>query len=226
VCRAELTGLGVVRDRLADWAPPEPTRALVPSRKTGADRWAGLWAALDGMPAWAQVAAAVLVLGVSAGAANLRIAYNANGLSVRTGWSGVADAPATGQAQVAERSGQSTDVTPAQVVAAAEPAATRAELVALERELRDEIAKTQAVGPGVLREARTLIADSERRQENELALRIGTMAQDVRAQREADNANLNRWLGSFRTSADREARLTRDTVQSLAVRVSSQAQQR
>ena len=38
------------------------------------------------IPAWAQAAAAVLLLGVAAGLANLDIRYDGEGLRVRTGW--------------------------------------------------------------------------------------------------------------------------------------------
>ena len=39
------------------------------------------------LPVWAQVAAALLVLGVSAGIANLDVRYDQSGLTIRTGWS-------------------------------------------------------------------------------------------------------------------------------------------
>ena len=39
------------------------------------------------MPAWAQVAAALFVLGVSATIANLDVRYDRSGLTIRTGWS-------------------------------------------------------------------------------------------------------------------------------------------
>src|SRR6185503_12201003 len=39
------------------------------------------------LPVWAQTAAALLFLGVSAGIANLDVHYDQSGLSIRTGWS-------------------------------------------------------------------------------------------------------------------------------------------
>ena len=79
------------------------------------------------MPAWAQAAAAVLIVGVAAGIANLDIRYDANGLSIRTGWS-TAAAPAR------------TDT----VANSVATTVTRAELVALEQRLRDVSAQRQA----------------------------------------------------------------------------------
>src|SRR5262249_59129513 len=46
------------------------------------------------LPAWAQLAAAMLVLGASAGVANLDIHYDQQGLAIRTGWLKPAAAPA------------------------------------------------------------------------------------------------------------------------------------
>src|SRR5262245_60884832 len=90
-CRVELTGLGDVRAQLAKWAPPEPSFAVVgrqssatgPQPSTISDQpW---W---QRVPVWAQAAAAMLILGASAGIANLDVHYDAqNGLNVRTGWS-------------------------------------------------------------------------------------------------------------------------------------------
>ena len=45
-----------------------------------------MWAALGDLPLWAQVAAAMLCVGVAAGVANLEVRYEGGRLSVRTGW--------------------------------------------------------------------------------------------------------------------------------------------
>src|SRR5947209_2157363 len=70
-CRAELADLGVVRQRLATWSPPvygaagrTLQAASLAAPATSRQSW---W---RGIPAWAQVAAALLFLGVSAGIAN------------------------------------------------------------------------------------------------------------------------------------------------------------
>src|SRR5262245_40981518 len=87
VCQTELNELGAVRGQLQQWSPPEPARALsgavappapvaTPSRRS----------VLKDMPYWAQAAAAVLVLGVAAGAANLQVKVGTDGVTVNTGW--------------------------------------------------------------------------------------------------------------------------------------------
>src|SRR5438477_632143 len=74
-----------VRSRLGRWSPPEPARALTSATAPPVGR-RGVWAALGAIPAWAQVAAALLFVGVAARVANLDVTYDRNGLSVRTGW--------------------------------------------------------------------------------------------------------------------------------------------
>jgi hypothetical protein len=73
------------------------------------------------VPGWAQVAAALLVLGVSMGIANVEVRRDGTGWTLRTGWSKV---PAQNAAALA--------ATPA-------AAPWRADLTALERQLRTEL---------------------------------------------------------------------------------------
>src|SRR5712691_11179519 len=118
-CRSELAELRRVRTTLGQWAPPEPARtsfANFESRIPSPESRSGWW---QSVPVWAQVAAAMLVLGASASVANLDVRYDRNGLSVRTGWS----KPAPGPAQQAQ--------------ATAEP--WRAEIAALRTELRSQM---------------------------------------------------------------------------------------
>ena len=179
-CRTELAALEAVRLPLAEWMPPEPARALTLAAVSPVEsRWPR-WATLPDIPAWAQVAAAVLLLGVAAGVANLDIRYNEQGLSVRTGW---AHQPA--------RSNES----------AAQEQAWRAEFARLESELRDQLAAVPAAAPAtqvsaeVIPSVRALLEDSERKQRRELALRVAQVMQDVEAQRRADHEQIEFNLG-------------------------------
>src|SRR5262249_36906666 len=103
-CRVELGALGGVRAQLARWSPPDfmsgrqsalerpSTVVPLPSRvfDAGDDSQPANAAPKSWwreMPAWTQVAAAMLVFGVSAGLANINVHYDAqSGLNVRTGW--------------------------------------------------------------------------------------------------------------------------------------------
>jgi anti-sigma factor RsiW len=206
-CRDELADLRSVRSQLGKWAPPEP--AFASSHRLPAtshqppvtSRWRAI-------PAWAQVAAALLFLGVAAGIANLDVRYDNDGLTVRTGWSknSVAKTAAdVGLKSDATRSGQATPVS----TAASAP--WRADLAALEQQLRRELRasvvpgaarpmKASAVGVSeveILRRVRTMLDESARQQQTELALRLAGVMRDVNAQRNADLVRINQNLGLF-----------------------------
>jgi hypothetical protein len=177
-CREELAGLEHVRIPLAEWIPPEPVRPLnnvvIPP-----SRWRR-WATLAEVPAWAQAAAAVLVLGAAAGAANLEIRYTEDGLSVRTGWAHP----------------QATSGPPP---SAEQP--WKAELTRLEAEMREQLNAVRAAAPAaevradVPSPVRALVEESERRQRLELALRVAQVLQDVETQRRADHEAIEYNLG-------------------------------
>jgi hypothetical protein len=141
------------------------------------------------MPAWAQVAAALLFLGVSAGVANLEVRYDAGGLTMRTGWSRVQAERAAGTVPAPQR----REVTPP----------WRADLAALERQLRAEMHAAQPVAAPprpapneaeILRRVHTLLEESERRQKNELALRVAEVAAELNAKRQAEMVRIGRSL--------------------------------
>ena len=125
----------------------------------------------------------MLILAVSAGVANLNVHYGPDGLRVRTGWSKQA-AVATGadalltpratEADVARGFGRATTTN----LATSDPTPWRADLAALERQLRSELQASAAARPlaahatvspandaELVRRVRALIADSERRQQ-------------------------------------------------------------
>src|SRR5436190_22995042 len=95
-CRAELAAFEEVRASLGAWSPPEFPSIGLPRRSSTNSPSGGGW---RDIPAWAQLAAAMLFVGVGAAIANLDVRYDANGLQVRTGWSPVVRAPAVEPSQ-------------------------------------------------------------------------------------------------------------------------------
>jgi putative zinc finger protein len=216
-CRHEVAALGGVRRQLARWAPPDSRQSTVVSHQSGVISHQpgvierpGLFGAPDrrdarrswwrDMPAWAQVAAALLVLGVSAGIAGLDVHYDRDGLSVRTGWSKTA--PAAPSARAATDSAS---------------AAWQSDLAALERQLRTEFRAAQAVAApasqvqppartdaDLLRRVKALVDESERRQQSELALRVAEVLRDVNAQRTADLRRIDQNLGAVQDKTNVE----------------------
>ncbi|HEY6212416.1 MAG TPA: zf-HC2 domain-containing protein [Vicinamibacterales bacterium] len=192
-CRTDLQALGGVREHLARWNPPVPNLTINPQSalrhaqgvlrlSKDAIRNPHWW---NAVPVWAQVAAALLFLGVSAGIANLDVRYDRSGLTVRTGWR--APKPA---AESAAR-------------AAAASGVTHDELVALEERLRSQMRSqpASATEPRTVSDdnrIRSLIAESEKRQRNELVMRIAEVLRGVEAERQADLVNIDRNLDVLR----------------------------
>ena len=148
------------------------------------------------------MAAAALFIGVSAGIANLEVRSDQNGLSVRTGWSRPA----------AVASVAPSAASPAASVVQGASTPWRNDLAALERLLKNEIRASQTVmstaastalppragstaDADTLRRVRTLLDESEKRQQRELALRVAELMRDVTAQRQVDLRNIDRSLG-------------------------------
>ena len=236
-CRTDLSALGGVRAALARWAPPEPsfagasvatlapvtvtprTPTQVPPVVTSEVRaHRALWKELGDIPAWAQVAAAMLFMGVAAGMANLEVRYDAQGVTVRTGWSKSAAVGSLSGGQ-ASRATAGDAIAQAGNTGAAPP--WRADLVALEKQLRQELRpglstsgpgtpaspggntgniRTQAADAELMRRVRALVDESEKRQQRELALRVAEVVRDVSDQRRADLRRIDLSLNGVQNS--------------------------
>jgi anti-sigma factor RsiW len=227
-CRTEVSALTGVREEIGRWAPPEPA-SLLSNRQPPAASRRSWW---RDVPAWAQVAAAALFLGVGAGLANIDVRHDASGWRIRSGWSKPVDAVASAPG--------------ASAVQAAEPAPTRAELTALEARLRAEIGRTNSTrvsnaanvatvanpanpenlgnpgNPELIRRVQALIDESERRQQRELALRVGEVLRDVNGQRQADLVQIERSLGAIQSNTGVEMMRQRETINNILVRTSLQ----
>jgi hypothetical protein len=196
-CRSELAALRGVRTQLAHWAPPEPKFVTSGSEsRSAAAAPPDARARRSWIPAWAPLAAAaIVVLAVGAAIANVEVRRDAAGWTLRTGWSRPASAAAT----------QNVSAAPV-----AQPVVTRTDLTVLEQQLRTEWRAQQAshqtpagdpaatrasADADLLRRVRALIDESEKRQQRELALRVGEVVRDVNAQRQADLVKIDRSLG-------------------------------
>jgi hypothetical protein len=215
-CGDEMAALRGVRTQLARWSPPEPVFAQsnLPSAISNQPWWRII-------PAWAQVVAALLFLGVAAGIANLDMRYDANGFSVRTGWSRAVVTGGSGPAQQASGGD------------AAQLAAWRADVAALERQMQEmraaqaslqsaahTTAPRTAFDADLVRRVRALVDESEKRQRSELALRVAEMMRDVQAQRQADLVRIDRTLGAVENRVGVEVMRDRQKLNTLLIRAS------
>jgi putative zinc finger protein len=208
-CRSELAAFEEVRRSLGRWSPPEPARLRsrdLLSFDAGSRRpppvSRGFWREI---PAWAQVGAALLCLGVGAGMANLTVRYDANGLELRTGWSAGPWAPVARDSQpVAGTVGGPGNDVP-----------WRADLTALEQRLRADLRQPPpavvtaattgtSINNDALRRVRALVDESERRQQRELALRLAEAVSEMNAQRQADLVRIDRNIGAMQNNTGRE----------------------
>ncbi len=223
LCRTEVDALRGVRSELGLWASPEPAFTVTIPPPHGhhvpphAHDRAPVASSARGWPVWAQAMAAVLLVGVGAGVANLDVSYSSTqGLLVRTGWNHPEAAAASTPAAASLTAGQAV------------AAPWRTELAEFEERLRGELMArpvAMAASPGAtddseLRRVRALLLDSEQRQRRDLALRLAELAREVESQRQSDLARIDRNLGIIQSRTGMEVMRTQQQVNSLAQRVS------
>jgi hypothetical protein len=223
-CAAELVALESARLQLASWTPPEAdlgfqvVRPLDPGLGVGATHASplqprglrpGAWLRQP-LPAWAQAVAACLIF--------------AAGLSL-----GVVGGSVRGSMPTASPAVATTGAAPA----ASPTTATTTELAALERRLRAEMAQRRTAagdsGPApqgiseaaLMARVRTLIEESEQRQQRELALRTVQVLRDFDSQRTVDLAQIQRSFGQIEGLTGAEVREQRQMLNYL-MRVSEQ----
>jgi hypothetical protein len=218
-CGREYAALTGVRTVLQAWAPPDaglgftvvPKSADEPARVLRPVQW---W---HSVPVWAQAAAAILVLAVSAAVANIQVRSSADGFVVTTGWLASpapertselpAGVSAVTSAQAEAATGREAGPAPAVATRDAGAEDWKAALVSLEQRLRGEIrsgrsadgvvrtASRPAVDEATVRRVQELLAASEARQERNLALRLTQFNRDVNVQRQADLVRIQQLFG-------------------------------
>jgi hypothetical protein len=213
-CAVELRELRATQEQLSSWNPPAvPLGFRVTSDKAPSPVWKA-WQ----LPAWLQAAAAVLLVAAAAGVANLDVRYGGDGLVVRTGWSAPpADANLQWRAELLalEQRIRRDLNTPAPVesalIASISPAPVQAPVAGSQAALESE----------TLRRVRELLQTSERKQQQELALRVAQLARDVDVQRRADLVRIEQGFGQIEGQTGAAIAQQREWLNQL-VRVSSQ----
>jgi putative zinc finger protein len=177
-CSEEAKALQAVRSELESWVPPVPdlgfTVVRQPSPAPAPVLTSSRWSAVRALPAWAQAAAAVLVLGIGAGVANVQVRYGNDGLLITTGWMAHA-APANAPSPPSQQE-------------------WRPQLAALEQTLRGEMAQmkhsaepaavsTRSADPldnaALMRRVQSMIDASDQRHRQETSLMLTQFTRDV-----------------------------------------------
>lgn len=224
VCAETLAGFGQVREGLGAWMPPDialevdvvhgagPRAAATAEWAVGADdSHQSAARRATGLP-WVRGAAAALLVGIGLAASNLHVTVGQGSVTLSTGW--LAPPPAA--------SGAASPPPPSTVVPpVADPGGEpewRTALTRLESSLREDLAAARtaaAAAPAAraadttardlsLERVRALIAESEQRQQRELALRLTQFGRDFDQQRRTDLVRINQGFGQFegRTGAE------------------------
>lgn len=222
ICRLELAELGDIRDGLAAWATPEVAegvggqapraalRLVEPApRKQG-------WKRFADAPVWLQAAAAMLVVGAALGMANLNLTYSpADGLRVTTGWARAAEQTASAKPAPAP-------------VQAGQALPWRDDISALEQRLMQAIqaqpGRADTSDDALLKQVRSIVQDSDRRQQNELLLRVSELAKELQVQRQGDLQRIDQMFGVVQNRAGMQVRQQEQRFNELVQRVSSSQQ--
>lgn len=219
-CAVEMAALGQARESLAAWTAPALARGFEVVPRMPAASWRSMW-----RPAMGYAAAAALVLGISAGLANLEVQYDQDGFSVRTGWASRAtDTAASSSSAASPLAGQPVAVPstpgPSPVESASAADVWRTEMAAMEARLRRELGSRADGGPSAspaavpasvvegrspsaavpgdwIRQVQRLVDESEVRQQQNLALRISEVSRDFELHRRADLVEVQQGLGQL-----------------------------
>jgi hypothetical protein len=218
-CREEVHALKGTRVQLASWAAAEPDLGLQIVR--GTSRSASTRFRL--MPAWGLAAAAVLVLAVASAIANVEVRFVNDGVTLRTGWSRNAaesSVPAT-------QSLVSSDLD----VAAFQQRLQRLETtLAAERGVQPLPAPAAASGRGgmsdaeLFRRVNQLIADSELRQRQELAVRLVAGMREMQASHQDDMVRLQQTINQNQGMMNDEVFRQREEMKQFYRLVGTQSQ--
>jgi hypothetical protein len=224
MCRTELDQLRGVRSDLAEWTPPAPAHALTFAPPPMPAPRGRVWAAVAEMPAWAQVAAATLALGVATGLAagigNINIRVDDTGFSVRSGWRATTAGPAEADAPPAPAAAREQTDAPWRTELAKLEASLRAEMQ--NADPRRAVANDAGDNAGLVRQMRGLIAASETSQRRELALRVAELARDFQVQRSADLERIQRSFIVLENTTGGAINQQRALLDRIATRVSQQ----
>jgi hypothetical protein len=220
-CRDELKALRAVRADLSSWAPPQSDLGFRVVRggldaaaqavtRTPVQSWRAWWT-----PAAGLAAAAVLVLAAAASLAHIEVRRGPDGITVRTGWS--ASAPAQSAPGYGETGPRDVRLSAASPVDAGFLAGIERRLNALEAaSSRDSglrnvsTLSARSSDAEIIRRVRELLAQSETKQQGQLALRISQVIRDVDAQRVSDLARIQQGFGRIEGSVTAEAAAHRD----------------
>ncbi|HEX6465311.1 MAG TPA: zf-HC2 domain-containing protein [Vicinamibacterales bacterium] len=216
-CREELAALRGVRVDLAAWTPAMPdlgfriVRDVKPATRPS---WRAWWT-----PAAGLAAAAALVLAAALSIAHVEIHRGPDGITVRTGWPTSAPAVAASNVGVPRAMLASDVFVPNDQINPAGLAGIVQRIDALEATLKQapltrnaSMVSARASDEEMIKRVREMLAQSEAREQGELALRIGQVIRDFDNLRRADMASIQTGLARLDANMTKAAELHADLV--------------
>lgn len=188
-CSVAALELQTVRGMLTEWTPPpSPLGFRIVQDSPLPQR--GRWVPSSRLSAWAQAAAAILLFVAGMVVSQLDVDYRDGALTVRTRFAApvAADAPAARHVSI--------QLPPSPETLRDLERSLRSDLQQAEstpNASRGEVASTEQL----LQRVRTMIEQSEIRQQRELALRLSQVASEVDTQHQADLLRIQQNLGQI-----------------------------
>jgi hypothetical protein len=176
-CADEIEALRDVRRDLAAWQPPEAELnfAVVPKSATVLRRYRQPSRTI---PGWLQAAAAVLLVAGGLAIANVQVRYDESGVTVSTGWMNRSEG--TLPTATAPTPASDADWKPA-LTALADDLRREIQMVRSTQSTPAPQSETSVDADALLRRVEALVAESERRQRQELAVRMAQFGRDVQS---------------------------------------------
>jgi hypothetical protein len=220
-CDAELSALGGTRTALSTWSPPDAELGFKIVRQQLSTERRSFWTVGAFRPAWALAAAAILVLAIAAAISNIEVRYGSDGVVVRTGWSRTTEVPTT----TSDAAGVPVAFTPDEWgsrlkllddrLQQLEQQNRQVRAAALPDDTSAGTTPARMSDAQLLQTMRKIIADSEARQQRELAMRLTQVVRDFDATRAGDLARIEQGLRQVQGLTDAELIRHRETLNHL-----------
>ena len=217
-CRLELEGLRSTRGHLAAWSPPQPDLGF--RMISGGSSPAPALPRRNRLaPAFGFAAAAVLVLAAAAGIANIEVRYGGDGVVVRTGWAGNAQAGLVQtQPTVARESGRTNSSDSIDSGSGLAFAELDRRLRSIETAIAQESSSgmqlasspTRSSDAELLRQMRQMVNDAQAQQRTAFQHQMLQVVRDVQRQHMADIAKVQQGLEQYQGLTNAEIATSRD----------------
>jgi hypothetical protein len=191
-CSVAVLELQSVRGMLADWTPP-PVKLGFRIVQDDAP-W---WKPAGRFPVWAQAAAAVFLFAAGLAVSQLDVRYGAGSLTVRSRSSAESVSTASVMAPMMPVTARQNNI------ALAPDVSSNPDFGALEQQLRNDL-NGRSDANDILRRVRSMIDQSEAKQQRQLAMRLADVVRDFDTQRRADLMQVQQNLGQLEGQTGQE----------------------